>query len=676
MATFTKPATRDGFSIAIICGLVEARDSVMEMLDEEWAATEYEKAHGDMNTYRVGRIGPHCVVVALLAGMGPEQAASAAANLRSSFDRIALGLVVGVCGGVPTKTNSGDILLGDIILSEQVVNFTFNRQYDHATKIKDTDADRLGRPNRDIRSLLRTLQGQRDRKRLKKETSKYIIEFCKKDEFVSWGFPGIDKDVVYPRSYRHKHQLPGSCPSCKRCIEAENRLNEAEASGKSDDEIKKAAHDVQYAEVCDESQIMLCEELNCDSNRAMQRDSNGRGLILIEGIEGLKMRAPEIHFGVIGSGSSVMKSGYIRDRLAEERKIIAFEMEGAGVWENFPTVVIKAVCDYADSHERKEWQKYASCCAAACMKAFLMEWTAVDAPCRQDVAGTVNQRHYILLPFLENKRFVGRTAILETLENKLYVEKNCLQVAVFGPGGIGKTQVALQFAYRVKKNKPDYSIFWVPALSHACFAKSYAEIAGELGIEKGNDNDDLNDLVRRYLCSGKAGKWILIVDNADDTSLILGQPGNPGIIRYLPESEHGRVVFTTRSREVAFAVAVSNIINLKEMTQEEGINFLDNSLTRKELLQDKATTVKLLEELAYLPLAITQAAAYLNRNQLSIPNYLGLLNGTEENFVSLFSREFHDPTRYAESRNAIATTWLLQKRVLSLGWNQSGQIKR
>ena len=57
----------------------------------------------------------------------------------------------------------------------------------------------------------------------------------------------------------------------------------------------------------------------------------------------------------MGSGNSVMKSGYLRDELARERNFIAFEMEGAGVWDNFSTVVIKAVCDYADSYKRKEW---------------------------------------------------------------------------------------------------------------------------------------------------------------------------------------------------------------------------------------------------------------------------------------------------------------------------------
>ena len=66
-----------------------------------------------------------------------------------------------------------------------------------------------------------------------------------------------------------------------------------------------------------------------------------------------------------------MKSAQHRDKIAGTEQVIGFEMEGAGVWDHFPTVVIKGVCDYADSHKNKRWQRYAAATAAACMKAFL-----------------------------------------------------------------------------------------------------------------------------------------------------------------------------------------------------------------------------------------------------------------------------------------------------------------
>jgi tetratricopeptide (TPR) repeat protein len=262
------------------------------------------------------------------------------------------------------------------------------------------------------------------------------------------------------------------------------------------------------------------------------------------------------------------------------------------------------------------------------------------------------------LPFRKNRQFVGRATILEALEKKLLIEQS-ETVALVGLGGIGKTQVALKFAYSVKANKQEYSIFWVAALSEASFEKAYAELARKLGIKKSKEDEDVKDLVYYHLCSEKAGKWLLIVDNADDMEIVIGSNRKHGIYRYLPKSESGRVVFTTRSREVAVAVAGSDIIDLREMTQEEATAFMETSLTRKELLQDQATTVELLRELTYLPLAIAQAVAYLNQNQIPVRTYLALLRGTEQSKVSLLSREFHDRTRYEGLQNAVATTWLV-----------------
>ena len=69
-------------------------------------------------------------------------------------------------------------------------------------------------------------------------------------------------------------------------------------------------------------------------------------------------------------------------------------MEGAGVWDNFPTIVIKGVCDYADSHKNKKWQRYAAATAAACMKAILKGWRAADKPSDIDT----NRRGDSVLP--------------------------------------------------------------------------------------------------------------------------------------------------------------------------------------------------------------------------------------------------------------------------------------
>ena len=58
-------------------------------------------------------------------------------------------------------------------------------------------------------------------------------------------------------------------------------------------------------------------------------------------------------------------------------RVIGFEMEGAGVWDNIPCIVIKEVCDYTDSHKSKDWQRYAAATGASAAKAFLYMWNPV-----------------------------------------------------------------------------------------------------------------------------------------------------------------------------------------------------------------------------------------------------------------------------------------------------------
>lgn len=83
------------------------------------------------------------------------------------------------------------------------------------------------------------------------------------------------------------------------------------------------------------------------------------------------LKTPQIHYGLIASGNSVMKSGKARDKLSQEEGILCFEMEAAGLMGDFPCLVIRGICDYADSHKNDIWQSYASATAAAYAKELL-----------------------------------------------------------------------------------------------------------------------------------------------------------------------------------------------------------------------------------------------------------------------------------------------------------------
>jgi hypothetical protein len=104
-------------------------------------------------------------------------------------------------------------------------------------------------------------------------------------------------------------------------------------------------------------------------------------------------------------------------------------------------------------------------------------------------------------------------------------------------------------------------------------------------------------------------------------------------------------VYTTRTPEVAQQTR-GDVIELGAMDSQDAAAFLTRSLTRKNLLRNDATTTELLDELTCLPLSIAQAAAYLNKNHMSVARYMQLLQSTEQDIVALMSREFRDNTRY------------------------------
>lgn len=87
---------------------------------------------------------------------------------------------------------------------------------------------------------------------------------------------------------------------------------------------------------------------------------------------------PKIHHGIVASGNVVVKDGIMRNRLAHELEAICFEMEAAGLGEQFPCLVVRGICDYADSHKNKEWQEYAAAAAAAYAKELLVHMPAPE----------------------------------------------------------------------------------------------------------------------------------------------------------------------------------------------------------------------------------------------------------------------------------------------------------
>ncbi|KAL6823263.1 nucleoside phosphorylase domain-containing protein [Trichoderma camerunense] len=341
---------REDFHVAIICTLPLEYDAISLVFDQFWDedGDSYGRAHGDTNRYTTGQIWKHNVVLALLPNIGTASAAGAAANFRSSYSAVKLTLLVGICGGVP-GTGPDEILLGDVVISKTVIQHTLGRQYPNKFMTKDTVYDSLGRPNKDIRSLIASFETERGRRQLRQKAGQYLRDLqcaaIKERHRCSYRYPGVDEDKLFAASYHHKHRASQKC----KCNQESDGL-------------------------CEEAAQALCSTLMCDEGQLVRRER----LLMKKDLELDDAQCPEIFVGCVASGDTVMKSGEHRDRIARQRDIIAFEMEGAGIWDELPCSIIKGVCDYADSHKNKVWQPFAAATAASVMKAMLGRYALTE----------------------------------------------------------------------------------------------------------------------------------------------------------------------------------------------------------------------------------------------------------------------------------------------------------
>jgi tetratricopeptide (TPR) repeat protein len=268
-----------------------------------------------------------------------------------------------------------------------------------------------------------------------------------------------------------------------------------------------------------------------------------------------------------------------------------------------------------------------------------------------------------VVPFERNQRFVDRE-LLTKIKRKLFVSRQMQTIAIVGLGGVGKTQISLELAFQTKATYPDCSVFWIPVVNMESVQQAYQEIASQLGIRISDGNEeDVKEAVQRHLSRPQSGRWLLIFDNADDLNMwteTSPSSKSDGLRKYLPRTSDGQgaILFTTRSSKVAQYLASTEIIEIPEMDEYKATKVLKNLLINKALLDDQESTKKLLERLTYLPLAIVQAASFINENLMDISSYVKLLDGQAQDTIDLLSEEFEDEGRYKSIRNPVATTWL------------------
>ncbi|THC89597.1 hypothetical protein EYZ11_010961 [Aspergillus tanneri] len=529
--------TRDDYTVAWICALPLEMAAAKAMLDE--IHPPLPQPETDHNIYTLGRVGSHNVVVACLPGgvYGTISATAVASHMVSTFRSIRLGLMVGIGGGVPSQ--NADIRLGDVVISKPTATSSGVIQYDYGKTLRDGRFQHTGSLNKPPPVLLKAVsQLESDHITGKRAINKILFDILHEREEIREQFSRPKDDWLFQPTYNHK--------------DSEHNCS-----------------------ACDLTQLV---------NRSKRITDD-----------------PYIHCGLIASGDQVIKDAKTRDSIAQDLDILCFEMEAAGLMDELPSLAIRGICDYCDSHKNKRWQGYAALAAAAYAKALL---SVVPTYCRKKELHELKEPVW-MVPFRKNPRFVGREEEIARTEELIMPQNGPDKVAICGLGGVGKTQIALELAYRMRNRDPKYSIFWITCTSYESVEQAYMSIALKLGIIDIKPAE-VKEKVKAYLSQEGAGKWLLFFDSADDMGMWS-----------------------------------------KDNT---------NNLVLTDFLPQ---TFSLLEQLAFLPLAITQAAVYINENSIGLFDYLILLQDQEPDVIELLSEDFGDEMRYKDTQNPVALTWFI-----------------
>ncbi|KAF3129066.1 hypothetical protein TWF703_009096 [Orbilia oligospora] len=325
------------YTIGWVCALPKEQTAAIAMLDERHENLPHPAQSGDDNSYALGSIGVHNIVIACLpkGKIGTVSAASVALHMIRTFPNIKFGLMVGIGGGIPNK---GKIRLGDVVVGTPTGPFPGVVQWDIGKATQGGGFERTGALNNPPNFLLTALGRLETEQELSgSKVSEYleqmIIKFPKLTKYVKLE---SFEDVLFKSSYDHRDtpEDPGEA-------------DEEDEEGSDDEEDEEDEDEDEEEESC----------RHCDKSKIVKR----------------KARDMRVHFGLIASGNQVIKDAKFRDDLnkALGGQVLCVEMEAAGLLHNFPCIVIRGICDYADSHKNKVWQEHSAAVAAAFAKELL-----------------------------------------------------------------------------------------------------------------------------------------------------------------------------------------------------------------------------------------------------------------------------------------------------------------
>ncbi|CAI0648056.1 unnamed protein product [Colletotrichum noveboracense] len=368
------------YTIGWIAALDKELTAALAMLDETHEQPDdFEQNDKDSNTYSWGRTGEHNIVIALLGGgsYGKVSAATTATCMVTSFPHLRFGLLVGIGAGIPRLEQDIDIRLGDVVVSVPTGEHPGVVQYDLGKKRDNGRLERVGALNRPPEILLSSINKLRGHQRLKGSKLPQIPNEAVRLHPMLGKPKGKDPPFIYQGSQHDR--LFESTP-----MHVETGHGEIQSHSLQPNEISRNLPQLVYYGL----RVTLVwlwtlvyflltarkpsdPDVNIIHQETTVARSSGKLSIL-------RFTTAEIHYGNIASGDLVVKGGLARDLIIQSlgKSFLCFEMEAAGLMNNFPCLVIKGICDYADSHKNDRWQNYAALAAAAYAKELL---GAIDA---------------------------------------------------------------------------------------------------------------------------------------------------------------------------------------------------------------------------------------------------------------------------------------------------------
>ncbi|RAH42507.1 uncharacterized protein BO95DRAFT_517069 [Aspergillus brunneoviolaceus CBS 621.78] len=269
------------------------------------------------------------------------------------------------------------------------------------------------------------------------------------------------------------------------------------------------------------------------------------------------------------------------------------------------------------------------------------------------------------VPFRRDPDFVDRGTLLDQIREKCSAPAS--RIALVGLGGVGKSQLAIEYCYRVRENFPSTWVFWVHTSNAARFEQGFQEIADRVRIPGRKDpKANIFQLVGGWLNDEKRAKWTLVLDNVDDDEFLnKAAPSDSGsttgkvLLEYIPQSPHGSIIITSRSAAVAARIVEPrDIITIAPMHKTDARLLFQKKLdVREDCTGDEVD--ELMAALEYMPLAIVQAASYIRYRlpRFSVSHYLQLFQKSDRKKLSLLDHEGGHLRRDQEAHNSIMITW-------------------